>query len=894
MLKAALHKIIPLFALNGNMIMSGKYMKSLFTSVLLCVLLYPVLATHNRAGEITLTQISDYTYEITIATFTYTLSAADRSELDVQWGDNSVSTAPRYYKVTLPNFYYHNKYRALHTFPGPGTYTIVVQDPNRNLGVQNIPNSVNVIFSIKTTISINPSIGTNSTPVLLNPPIDKAALGHIFIHNPAAYDPDGDSLSYELTICTGENGQPIKGYTFPRASDTLFIDSVSGDLTWDTPVDTGIFNIAIKIIEWRKGVRIGSINRDMQIQVYKTSNNPPENSPFRDFCVEAGSSIEYDIISLDRDSDQITQTAAGGPFEQEISPATFQLLTSGRGYAVSRFSWNTDCEHVRYYPYAVIIKSEDKNPDISLVDIDNFFIKVIGPAPESLQTNPTSNSVRLNWHECNCPNVTGYEIYRREGPSGLILDSCSTGVSAFDGFIKVGETDGRRDTLFTDNNNGNGLIQGIEYCYRVVGIYSGTTPGYPSEEVCAILIPGTPAMINVSVIQSSQNGSIFLAWAKPEGLDTIGATGPYEYSLYRYNDLWGTNLIGQQSIKTNDLNDTTFTDTPLNTLVYPYSYKLELYNDDPPDNRFLIGSQEVVSSTFLEIKPADNRNIINIRKNVPWINTEYVIYRQQINSLEYDSLGITFNETYIDSGLLNGQEYCYQVKSFGWRPIAEKIYRSINYSHIACATPIDTTPPCPPVLIVNSICDSMRNELIWTNPNRYCADDVIKYRIYYSPTLTGNPYLIDSTLLPIDTSYIHFPPESLAGCYTVSAVDSFENESDPSELVCVDNCVGYELPNVFTPNGDSDNDYWKPTRSSFVEKVDMKVYSRWGILVFQTSDPDINWDGKQMNSDNIVSPGVYYYIADVYENRLTGLEVRNIVGFVYVFTEQKANNPAID
>jgi len=74
----------------------------------------------------------------------------------------------------------------------------------------------------------------------------------------------------------------------------------------------------------------------------------------------------------------------------------------------------------------------------------------------------------------------------------------------------------------------------------------------------------------------------------------------------------------------------------------------------------------------------------------------------------------------------------------------------------------------------------------------------------------------------------------------------------------------------------------------------MKVYSRWGILVFQTSDPDINWDGKQMNSDNIVSPGVYYYIADVYENRLTGLEVRNIVGFVYVFTEQKANNPAID
>jgi len=869
-------------------------MKRLFTSVGLILILFPVMATHNRAGEITLTQVSDYTYEIVIATFTYTLSAADRSELEVQWGDNTTSIAPRFYKVTLPNFYYHNKYKALHTFPGPGTYTIVVQDPNRNYGVLNIPNSVNVIFSIKTTISINPSIGSNSTPVLLNPPIDRAALGHIFIHNPAAYDPDGDSLSYELTTCTGEGGQPIADYVFPRASTSLFIDSISGDLTWDTPVDTGIYNIAIKIVEWRKGVRIGYINRDMQIQVYKTSNNPPENMPLRDFCVEAGSLIEYDIISLDKDSDQINQTATGGPFEQVISPATFEKLTSGRGYSVSRFSWNTVCDHVTYYPYSVIIKAEDKNPELSLVDIDNFFIKVIGPAPKLLQAKPTSNSVRLNWQTCNCQNVSGYEIYRKEGQSDYIIDSCVTGLPASTGFIKVGETNDRNDTIYTDNNNETGLIQGIQYCYRVVAIYDGTTPGYPSEEVCAVLIPGTPAMINVSVTSVAQDGSIFLAWAKPSGLDTIGATGPYEYILYRYTDEWGTDLDGQFSFKTSDLNDTTFIDSPLNTLVFPYSYKLELYNDDPPDNRFLIGKQEVVSSTYLDIKPADNCNIIHIRKNVPWINTDYVIYGQRPNSSDYDSIGITYNETYTDSGLINGREYCYRVKSNGWRPIAGKIYNSINLSHIACATPIDTTPPCPPVLIVTSFCDSLYNELKWTNPNRYCANDVIKYRIYYSPNLTDNPYLMDSTLSPVDTSYLHYPPESLAGCYRVTAVDSFENESDFSELVCVDNCIEYQLPNVFTPNGDGDNDFWKPTRYSFVEKVDMKVYSRWGILVYQTSDPDINWDGKQMKSDNIVSPGVYYYIADVYENRLTGLEIRNIVGFVYVFTEHGAKNPSVE
>jgi hypothetical protein len=102
----------------------------------------PGWATHNRAGEITYRLISGFTYEITINTFTYTLSAADRPQLEVQWGDNTTSIAPRVEKLVLPNFYFHNTYKIQHTFPGPGIYEIVVQDPNRNYGVKNIPNSL--------------------------------------------------------------------------------------------------------------------------------------------------------------------------------------------------------------------------------------------------------------------------------------------------------------------------------------------------------------------------------------------------------------------------------------------------------------------------------------------------------------------------------------------------------------------------------------------------------------------------------------------------------------------------------------------------------------------------------------------------------------------------------
>ena len=67
--------------------------KKLFLLVLVSFYFASMNATHNRAGEITYVQLSDLTYGITITTFTYTLSFADRPQLDVEWGDNTISTA---------------------------------------------------------------------------------------------------------------------------------------------------------------------------------------------------------------------------------------------------------------------------------------------------------------------------------------------------------------------------------------------------------------------------------------------------------------------------------------------------------------------------------------------------------------------------------------------------------------------------------------------------------------------------------------------------------------------------------------------------------------------------------------------------------------------------------
>ena len=851
-------------------------------------------ATHNRAGQITFRIISGYTYEVTVTTFTFTLSAADRDELLVDWGDNSSSIVPRTYEIPLPNYYKHNKYTTTHTYPGPGIYQIVMQDPNRNYGIRNIPNSVDVIFSIKTTLIISPDIGNNSAPQLLNFPIDKAALGHIFIHNPSAYDPDGDSLSYKLTICTGQDGKPISNYVLPTFSDTLYVDPIIGDLVWNTPVDTGKYNVAINIEEWRYGVKIGNITRDMQIEVYETDNNPPVNPSLADFCVEAGALIEFQVTTTDADNDPVEQIMTGGPFETGSSKATFTNVASGLGFSTSTFRWQTTCDHIRKQPWQVSLKSEDENSDISLIDIDNFTIKVLAPAPKNLVSSATSTDIGLTWDQSNCGAVSGYYVYRREGSSGFTPDSCESGVPSYTGFTRIAIVEGEGNTGYTDDNNGEGLAQGIDYCYRVTAWYNDGSESYSSQETCNTLEPGFPSLLNVSVTNvDALTGSIFVSWAKPRNFDAGSAPGPYVFRIYRSTTQDPADFVLIDSLQTTDLNDTTYIDSPLNTINFPYYYTIKMFNNTP-GNRFEMrpGESEIASSLYIEITPDDNQLTLNIRKKAPWVNDKYIIYRKYA-SFDFDSIATADSYRFVDTGLKNGETYYYQVKSIGWRPIDGLLFTNSNLSHENFGTPVDDTPPCAPLLDVESKCDSVLNKLTWTNPNNNCADDVIRYNIYYSPDMGTTLDSLTTLYSASDTVFYHRMDEGikLAGCYAVSAIDSFGNKSPLSAFYCVDQCGMYELPNVFTPNGDTYNEVFLSNNlNNVVEKVDMKIFNRYGKLVYETTDPAINWNGKYRGSDSKVPSGVYYYICDVYEPRISGVEVRTIVGFIHVYAEGHADD----
>ncbi len=865
-------------------------MKKIILIIWGLIISLPIYATHNRAGEIVYKHLGGYRYEVTIYTYTFTGSLANRDSLELDWGDNTKSYILRHQRNILPDSYQQNIYSAVHTYPGVGTYILVMQDPNRNEDVKNIPNSVNVMFALKTILQINPLIGSNSTPILYNKPIDKATVNQIFKHNPAAYDPDGDSISYKMAECLQDKGLAINNFTLPMASKSITVDAISGDLIWETPIEIGIYNVAMEIEEWRKGIKISSIIRDIQIEVIETDNKPPYILEMSDLCVEADSLIKLLVTAKDPDNDYVYLGATGGVFDLPINHATFPSIDfpiRGLASVTDTFVWKTCCEHIQQRDYTVVFKAFDDNPEIKLTDYQNLNIKVVGPATKIIQLEPTNASILVKWQKNRCPNVVAYKLYRKNNLDDFTPAECQTGMPESLGYELIKTITDINETTFFDNNQGKGLTQGFIYCYRIVCEFTDGSEGYVSNRKCAKLEEGLPIMTQVTVKETDkEKGIIHLEWQKPNNLDIITIPGPYQYNLFYSQDLTGEFYTGP--IIVDGLDNTTYNDTLINTKDSARIYKLSLLNKDLINNDWnTVGPPSIASSVFLYTYPGGQKATLKYEANVPWQNDSFVVYRQNPDTKIFDSIAWTKTNTFVDYNLTNGQEYCYKVKSIGHYTLDYLPNPIENFSQISCVIPKDVIPPCPISFDVKSQCAEEYNLITWQIIVDSCLYDTKKVLIYYSNQYNGEMKLLKEVEDPKDFMFKHYPELSLAGCYTITGIDEAGNEGTKPEKICVDNCTYYNLPNIFTPNQDNENDKYHPILPyKFVEKINLQIYNRWGTLVFTTEDPDIDWDGKDMTTGQKVSDGIYYYICDVYEQRLMGLQVRNITGFIHVYAEK--------
>ena len=109
-----------------------------------------------------------------------------RDFLTIDWDDGTTSQIPRVEETNLPNEITYNRYVGQHTFTGPGDFIISCEDPNRNGGILNIPNSINIPMYIYSELTISPFLGGyDNSPIMLIPPVDNGCVFNHFTITPA-------------------------------------------------------------------------------------------------------------------------------------------------------------------------------------------------------------------------------------------------------------------------------------------------------------------------------------------------------------------------------------------------------------------------------------------------------------------------------------------------------------------------------------------------------------------------------------------------------------------------------------------------------------------------------------------------------------------------------------
>ncbi|MDR6239745.1 hypothetical protein HNQ88_002793 [Aureibacter tunicatorum] len=926
----------------------------------MCISVLESYATHIRAGEIIAEVIdcSSYTYRLKIIGYTDTGSDVQFGGGEIDFGDGSekhaFSTDEFVVKNDLGDEVAVTVFEIVHSFPSPGEFIISFKEFNRNAGVVNMNNSVNTPFYIETKIIIDPFIGCNETVQLSIPPIDKAAVGIEFFHNPGAWDPDGDSLSYEIVVNKQDRDRDVFNYRFPNDDEfngekegggkpAIFnINPLNGDLTWNSPGRIGEYNIAFRVYEWRwipeaeTWFSMGYVTRDMQILVEDSDNNRPELEIPSDTCVTAEEVLDKVIYGTDIDNDNVKIEAFGHLLNESFitkykpefspSPAYFQPVK-----AEAEFKWIPPMSYVRDEPYALRFKiTDDGRP--KLTNFETWNITVVAPAPNFMEAELIAVkdseelvNVSLKWENYYDSNIFDVDrepiinIYRKIGSYDFNPDNCEIGIPESSGYQKIGEVNGKNVISFLDSD----INFGANYCYRLVAEFKDQKGGksYASQELCVTIdeVPdeypdGTEnpnggkfsaIITNVDINSTSDDqGEVIVKWVDPFLADEEKYPGPFAYTLIR---------IDQDGVETTVLENSDeliFTDKGLDTRNKIYTYKVVAKSS----NNVEMPASAKASSVRLNLLAKANNITVFWNADVPWTNQSqshpyHRIYRNKVDSDDldkfvlYDSVMVInspfeYTDTGKDAGLNINEEYCYRIMTVGSYENEQIDSPLLNRSQEICGKADDGLPPCAPSSVqanaleenrcenvLNSLpcrdLNGIENILTWKSDfSARCLQDFMRYQVFYSRNSEGPFEMIGYS---VEDSFIHTRNNSLAGCYYIKSEDFSGNLSDPTDTVCIDNCPYYELPNVFTPNGDAINEKFRPFGEEFggsegrcprfVKSLSFKVYNRNGVEQFEyenvvnEDDTDlsgvyIDWNG-QTNSGNDLPSGVYYYLLEV-------------------------------
>jgi gliding motility-associated-like protein len=93
------------------------------------------------------------------------------------------------------------------------------------------------------------------------------------------------------------------------------------------------------------------------------------------------------------------------------------------------------------------------------------------------------------------------------------------------------------------------------------------------------------------------------------------------------------------------------------------------------------------------------------------------------------------------------------------------------------------------------------------------------------------------------------------------AINEFGCVDTAYQVIRFEEDLIYYVPNTFTPDGDQYNQEFKPVFTSGFDPFDynLKIYNRWGELIFESNDAEVGWNGSYGNIADRVQDGTYVW-----------------------------------
>ena len=371
-------------------------MKKLITLLFVSAIAVSTYATHLMGGQIVTSYLgtdslgSHYAVELTAYRDTIGIpmvinAVFNVSELDTSGNWNSLFSSTVSYDTSSGGLFLPVQtvygvevyvYNDTITVPGDGYYSISYQECCRNGAIINMSNPLSESMRL-TTYFTSDSVNPNSSASYTTPPVAYLPAHTLWQYNPLPFDPDGDSLAWSLATPLGATN-PVAGYEY--LSDSAYsdsaavfsLDSVTGALTWSAKM-AGNFVASFVIDEYRNGVNIGSMRRDMQfIVIPDTSNTMPQISNMQSIPTNSGGypyivlsayqNYQLHLLASDADvNDVVDMIGFGEAFDLTTAPSTLNVLPTGNGNEIEgTFSWTPDISAVRTNPYITVFRVSDQ------------------------------------------------------------------------------------------------------------------------------------------------------------------------------------------------------------------------------------------------------------------------------------------------------------------------------------------------------------------------------------------------------------------------------------------------------------------------------------------------------------------------------------------------------